>query len=145
MLKYPWFRPPIKPRGDPHPKFGAYRSEREQFKFATRGSPPRKRALEAEIMDWADDITYNVHDLEDFYRIGMIPLDPLANSTERLLISLNECSRGSVIRSRNSNTPIIRRPQNDCSSFPLFLNHTRVAERKRLRCVVSQRELFGRQ
>ncbi|MGO4452547.1 dGTP triphosphohydrolase [Arthrobacter sp. RAF14] len=29
---------------------------------------------EAEIMDWADDISYAVHDLEDFYRAGHIPL-----------------------------------------------------------------------
>lgn len=29
---------------------------------------------EAEIMDWADDISYAVHDLEDFFRVGKIPL-----------------------------------------------------------------------
>ena len=28
-------------------------------------------------MDWADDITYAVHDLEDFYRAGLIPLPTL--------------------------------------------------------------------
>lgn len=33
---------------------------------------------EAEIMDWADDISYAVHDVEDFFRAGRIPLDRIA-------------------------------------------------------------------
>lgn len=33
---------------------------------------------EAEIMDWADDISYAVHDLEDFFRAGLIPLHQIS-------------------------------------------------------------------
>jgi dGTP triphosphohydrolase len=29
-------------------------------------------------MDWADDVTYSVHDIEDFYRAGRLPLHLLS-------------------------------------------------------------------
>lgn len=33
-------------------------------------------------MDWSDDVTYSVHDVDDFYRAGMIPLDRLVRDLE---------------------------------------------------------------
>lgn len=83
ILKYPWLRGdnPDKPR-----KWGAYKSEIESFSFAAELFPSlNKRTIEAELMDWADDVTYSVHDLEDFYRAGRLPLHLLAqrNSRER--------------------------------------------------------------
>jgi dGTPase len=71
VLKYPWLR-----AGDER-KFGAYESEQAVFEETRRGLPDRKRTLEATLMDWVDDIAYALHDLEDFYRAGMIPLDRL--------------------------------------------------------------------
>jgi dGTPase len=37
-----------------------------------------ERSLQAEVMDWADDLTYAVHDVDDFFRAGLVPLDRLA-------------------------------------------------------------------
>lgn len=85
MLKYPWLagEHPTDPES---PKFGAYWSDREDFRAAQGSSTvrPGQRTLQAELMDWADDITYAVHDLEDFYRVGLVPLERLrTNGDER--------------------------------------------------------------
>jgi len=71
VLKYPWLKDQNidKPR-----KWGAYNSEKIDFTFARAGLPSQEQTPEAFIMDWSDDITYCVHDLEDFYRAGRIPL-----------------------------------------------------------------------
>jgi dGTPase len=78
-LKYPWFRGhgadgPDDPRWS---SWGAFTSEAEAFAFAMAGPPVEGRSLEAEIVDWADDITYAVHDVEDFTAGGAIPLAAL--------------------------------------------------------------------
>lgn len=73
VLKYPWLR---EDENADNLKWGAYDTERPDFEFAYDGQLPTK-SLEAQIMDWADDITYAVHDLEDFYRAGLTPIDRL--------------------------------------------------------------------
>jgi dGTPase len=70
-LKYPWLRDPESP--DRSKKWGAYRSEEEDFEFAREGLSHSSKTAEAALMDWADDITYSVHDLEDFHRCGAVP------------------------------------------------------------------------
>ncbi len=76
VLKYPWMKDanPVKPH-----KWGAYNLESDDFDFARELYPyALEQTPEAYIMDWADDITYSVHDLEDFYQAGRIPLHLLA-------------------------------------------------------------------
>lgn len=78
-LKYPWLRAT---EGKENQKWGAYFSEIEELEWAreTNSSQPKKRCVEAEIMDWADDVAYSIHDLEDFFRAGLVPLHELAQS-----------------------------------------------------------------
>ena len=65
-------------------KWGVYASELAVFDSVREGSRADERALEAELMDLADDVTYAVHDLEDFYRVGLVPLDLLASDPLQL-------------------------------------------------------------
>jgi dGTPase len=85
LLKYPWKRE-FKTRSakrftrddpDRTKKWGAYRSEDEFRRWARDGEVNDRKCTEAELMDWADDIAYAVHDAEDFYRAGLVPLDKL--------------------------------------------------------------------
>jgi dGTPase len=81
LSKYPWLysdRPldPHHPTGR-KPKWGAYDADKTVFDWIWASEPTdsiRSKVPEAEIMDWADDVTYSVHDVEDFFRAGLIPL-----------------------------------------------------------------------
>ncbi|WP_406038590.1 dNTP triphosphohydrolase [Micromonospora sp. NBC_00898] len=71
-LKYPWTR---ELTGKQAKKWGAFEAERKTLEWILDGRPEGAiRSVEAELMDWCDDITYAVHDVEDFYRLGFIPL-----------------------------------------------------------------------
>jgi dGTPase len=82
-LKYPWRRVTS---GYENRKWGAYGTEQDEFLFArgAHGAGDTGRSVEAELMDWADDIAYAVHDVEDFYRVGLIPLDRLHSDLEEV-------------------------------------------------------------
>ena len=82
-LKYPWYRGggATGPDDARWSSWGAFASESEAFAFACAGPPAVGRSLEAEIVDWADDISYAVHDVEDFTAGGAIPLAALEVDT----------------------------------------------------------------
>ncbi len=79
-LKYPWF-------GEPGTKFGVYAEDTEVFDWIRAGAPPGRRCLEAQVMDWADDVAYSVHDLEDGFHAGLITFENLKSPAERARIS----------------------------------------------------------
>jgi dGTPase len=93
-LKYPW------PARDGEVKFGVYADDAEVFGWIRRGAPPAKPCLEAQVMDWSDDVAYSVHDLEDGLQAGLITLGALRDATEQkavaALTAADYCAPGSV-------------------------------------------------
>ena len=81
ILKYPWG---IGDNPGNQEKWGIYNTERSLFDWVREGHSldPFAQSPEAAIMDWADDITYAVHDLVDFYCAGQIPIDRLADDND---------------------------------------------------------------
>jgi dGTPase len=79
-LKYPWF-------GEPGTKFGAYAEDAEVFAWIRQGAPDRRPCLEAQVMDWADDVAYSVHDMEDGFHAGLITFKNLKSQAERAEVS----------------------------------------------------------
>ncbi|MFE9843235.1 deoxyguanosinetriphosphate triphosphohydrolase [Streptomyces goshikiensis] len=83
--KYPWAR------GD-HPtdpgsvKFGAYEDDLPVFEWLRRGAPADRKCFEAQVMDWADDVAYSVHDFEDGLHAGHLDPNLLFAEPERTAI-----------------------------------------------------------
>jgi len=83
--KYPWPRDsaaaPTGVHSDGIPrtgrKFGVYDDDLPVFTWLREDAEPRRRCLEAQVMDLADDIAYSVHDIEDGIVAGRIDLGSL--------------------------------------------------------------------
>lgn len=80
--KYPWPRPAT------GGKFGVYDDDLGVFRWLREGAPDGDgdRCIEAQVMDFADDVAYSVHDLEDAVVSGRLDLGVLAHADERAAV-----------------------------------------------------------
>ena len=98
-LKYPWVGPdPDRDAGtgldagETRPalaasKYGAYAADAAVFRWIRGGAPAGQSCLEAQVMDWADDVAYSVHDLEDGLHAGLVTLTQLRDPAEQLAVA----------------------------------------------------------
>ncbi|MET7330090.1 deoxyguanosinetriphosphate triphosphohydrolase [Nonomuraea sp. NPDC005650] len=78
-IKYPW-------TCEKSAKFGVYEDDLPVFRWIREGAPEGRVSFEAQIMDWADDVAYSVHDLEDALHSGHVTPEALRSPIERTLV-----------------------------------------------------------
>ena len=79
-IKYPWGR------DENQNKFGFYLDDKDIFDWARFGAIANRKCFEAQIMDWADDVAYSVHDVEDAIVAKHLDLNFLKSKSERTSI-----------------------------------------------------------
>ncbi|MBK7723086.1 MAG: deoxyguanosinetriphosphate triphosphohydrolase [Austwickia sp.] len=79
VLKYPWGAASAPLGGG---KFGVYDQDRDVFEWIRSEAVPGRRCVEAQVMDWADDIGYSVHDVEDAVAGGLLDLRVMTSATD---------------------------------------------------------------
>ena len=85
--KYPWFLNQVKPGANERAKFGVYREDEEVFAWLREGIPQAWVSIEAQVMDFSDDVAYSVHDFEDAIVGGFLHTSALSDQAwvERLV------------------------------------------------------------
>jgi dGTPase len=80
--KYPWARTAA------GGKYGYYAADADAFRWFRDGAPDGRRCIEAQVMDWADDVAYSVHDVEDGVHSGAIRLSTVPDDERQVLCEI---------------------------------------------------------
>ncbi|MDA9010410.1 deoxyguanosinetriphosphate triphosphohydrolase [Aquiluna sp.] len=97
--KYPWQLSRAAEFGSTT-KFGVYEDDLEVFGWMRHGAPDGAKCVEAQIMDFADDVAYSVHDFEDSIVEGFVIAAEISdsNSDEALIDDISKWSGGTLAR-----------------------------------------------
>ncbi|MDN3309368.1 dNTP triphosphohydrolase [Microbacterium oryzae] len=123
VLKYPWLRAegdgwsgrPEAPRGitpaSPGSgayKFSAFALDAHEMRAARAPYPaiaPLQQTMECSVMDIADDIAYSLHDLDDFYRAGLLNQSTISaefRAWRRDRAALHAAAQGDLVLSQRT-------------------------------------------
>ncbi len=94
--KYPWTLAEAGQMREHSVKFGVYEDDLEIYTWMRTDAPARVKSVEAQVMDFSDDVAYSVHDFEDAIVSGYIKLEELADPSAEaeLLEKISEWNVG---------------------------------------------------
>lgn len=94
--KYPWSLSEAGEMREHSVKFGVYEDDLDIYNWMRQGAPSRVKSVEAQVMDFSDDVAYSVHDFEDAIVSGYIKLEELADpaAEAELLEKISEWNVG---------------------------------------------------
>jgi len=100
--KYPWTLDQASQASANANKFGVYLEDLEVFNWMRQGAKDLTKSIEAQIMDFADDVAYSVHDFEDAVVGGFIDLREVASPDQRkyLVGQISDWAGGEISHSQ---------------------------------------------
>ncbi|HEY3462815.1 MAG TPA: dNTP triphosphohydrolase [Gaiellaceae bacterium] len=133
-VKYPYERDAKGvPNNDSDDHWCFYPTERKEAGWVRQGVPPERefeQSLEAQVVDWADDVAYSIHDVEDWYRAGFMPLEMLV-AREETRIEFGEKIKGKLAEEEGIAEEAVVAAANDLFAGPAFAGITRAYDGSR--------------
>ena len=102
ISKYPWRLSEASKFISGGVKFGVYEDDLEIFNWAREAAPDGEKVIEAEVMDFSDDVAYSVHDFEDAIVEGFIDVREINGSEiiEQVITGVLDWSETKLERAR---------------------------------------------
>lgn len=96
--KYPWTLDQASQASANANKFGVYVEDLEVFTWMRQGATQFTKSIEAQVMDFADDVAYSVHDFEDAVVNGFIKLEEVSSPSQRqhLVAQISDWAGGQI-------------------------------------------------